>query len=370
MADEIESRQKGVSEVLQKLEDKGSDLQDLWRETRQWSLDDFQAIYDWIDCRFDHVFYESEVGEDGKDAVLKALEEGILVRSEGTVGADLEAEGLGYFMLLKSDGTGLYSTKDIALAQRKFEEFNIDRSIYVVDASQSLHFKQVFKTLEKMGYEQAGKCFHLAYGLVTLPEGKMSTRKGTVIYFSKLKQTLTDLFLNDHLSKYREEWSETELQQAARSIAIATIKYGMLNQDNTRNIVFDMKEWTSPVGNTGPYLLYAFARTQSIQRKVGEVDAGLFDGSLLEHEDERELLNQLKNFQNVVAKCIEQNRPQGMCIYLYGLARAFSRMFENCPVAMADGEALKVTRLLLVKASGEVLKKGLSLLGISVLEKM
>jgi arginyl-tRNA synthetase len=369
VADEMAKRQHEVSDMLKSLEDKESPVQFLWKQTRQWSLDDFQAIYDWVDCGFDHVFYESEVGEEGKRLVLEALDKGILTRSEGTVGADLKAHKLGYLMLLKSDGTGLYATKDIALAERKFQDFNIDRSIYVVDASQSLHFSQVFKTLELMGYDQASKCQHLAYGLVTVPEGKMSSRKGTVILFSELQRTLTEHIKNDQLNKHRGEWSEAEIDDAAHRIAVATIKYGMLNQDNLKNIVFDIEEWTSLTGNTGPYLLYAYARTRSISRKVGQVDAA-FNGERLTHETERALLNELNAFHQVVDKAVDMHRPQGMCIYLYNLSRCFSKMFEHCSVAHAEDQELKATRLALVKATGTVLKTGLGLLGITTLEKM
>jgi arginyl-tRNA synthetase len=370
VVDEMNLRLNQVSSVLKQLEDKSSPIQNLWKETRQWSLDDFKDIYNWIDCRFDHYFFESEVGDEGKNIVLKALDEGLLQQSEGTVGADLSEDKLGYLMLLKSDGTGLYATKDIALAKRKFEEFKIDRSIYVVDYSQSLHFSQVFKCLEKLGYPQAKKCYHLAYGQVTLPEGKMSSRKGTVVYFSQLKNELTQHIKAEHLKKHEDNWSTSEIDDAARKIAIATIKYGMLNQDNIKNIVFDMNEWTSLSGNTGPYLLYAYARTQSIQRKVGKIENQTFQGELLTQAEERALLTALSNFKAQVQRSIEQNKPQLICIYLYNLSRDFSRMFENCPVAKAENEALKYSRLMLVKSTGLVLKQGLSLLGIKTLEQM
>jgi arginyl-tRNA synthetase len=370
VADEMERRLREVSDTLKELEDKDSPIQDLWKETREWSLKDFQDIYSWVDCRFDHVFYESEVGDEGKDLVVKALDEGKLVRSEGTVGADLSSDKLGYLMLLKSDGTGLYATKDLALADKKFREFGIDRSIYVVDYSQSLHFKQVFKTLDLLGYPQASKCFHLAYGLVTVPEGKMSSRKGTVIFFSALKEKLTSHILENQLSKHNGDWDESELKRAAQAIAVGTIKYGMLNQDNLRNIVFDIGEWTSLTGNTGPYLMYAYARTASIMKKLGDPDLDEFNGSRLIHSEERALMTELSQFSKVIERSIEQNKPQGLCIYLYNLARAFSRMFESCPVAKAEDEELKMSRLALVKATGKTLKKGLELIGITPLERM
>ncbi|MBF0196663.1 MAG: arginine--tRNA ligase [Planctomycetes bacterium] len=370
VAAEMVKRTTEVSEVLKTLEDKNSSMQELWQETREWSLNDFKEIYSWIDCRFDHYFYESEVGDEGKQIVLDAYEKGLLVKSEGTIGADFQKDKLGFFMLLKSDGTGLYSTKDLALAKKKFENFKIDRSVYVVDYSQSLHFQQVFKTLELLGYEQSKKCYHLAYGLVTLPEGKMSSRKGTVISFSELRKQLSDYVNREFMQKHKGDWSDEEIEQATRAIAIATIKYGMLNQDNLKNIVFDMKEWTSLSGNTGPYLMYAYARTQSIKRKVGKYELNDCDWSLLSSDAEKVLLGELNQFDALVERSIEQNKPQNLCIYLYQLSKSFSRMFEFCPVAKAETESLKITRLALVDATGKVLKTGLSLLGIHTIDRM
>ena len=362
-------RNKEVSDILIKLEDKNSDIQALWAKTKEWSMKDFKEIYAWINAHFDHDFFESEVGESGKDVVVKAFEEGKLIKSEGAVGADLEKDKLGFFMLLKSDGTGLYSTKDIALAQKKFDEFKIDKSIYVVDFSQSLHFKQVFKTLELLGYEKAKDCYHLPYGLVMLPEGKMSTRKGNVITFSKLKESLEKTIKENYLNKH-EDWSESEIEEATRTISVATIRYGMLNQDNIKNIIFDMDVWTAINGNTGPYLLYAYARTQSVLRKGEEFKDGEIDLSLLEHDAEKALMTELGNFKSFVERSTEQYKPQLICIYLYQLSKCFSRFFENCPVLKAESDQLKATRLALTDATGRVIKEGLGLLGINTLQRM
>ncbi len=362
-------RNAEVSDVLKKLEDKTSDIQKLWNETKDWSLDDFKAIYTWVNCHFDHYFYESEVGETGKDAVLKALEEGKLVQSEGAVGADLEKDKLGFFMLLKSDGTGLYSTKDIALAQLKFEKYKIDRSIYVVDFSQSLHFKQVFKTLELLGYDKAKNCFHLPYGLVMLPDGKMSSRKGNVIIFSKLKNSLEKHIKENYLDKH-EDWSDEEKEEATRTISVATIRYGMLNQDNIKNIIFDMNAWTAVNGNTGPYLLYAYARTQSVLNKGEALRGSELDLNLLEQEAEKTLLSDLGNFKTMLERSTLQNKPQMICIYCYQLSKNFSRFYDLCPVLKAENEALISARLALTEATGKVLKQGLALLGINTLQRM
>eukprot|EP01097_Dermamoeba_algensis_P006937 TRINITY_DN432_c0_g1_i1.p1 TRINITY_DN432_c0_g1~~TRINITY_DN432_c0_g1_i1.p1 ORF type:complete len:762 (-),score=171.22 TRINITY_DN432_c0_g1_i1:146-2386(-) len=380
IADEMKKRTTQVNEVLKALEAKEPETTQLWEITRQWSIDDFKTIYSYLDCRFDHYFHESDVGEESKEMVIDAYNKGQLVKSEGAIGADLKKWNLGFSILLTSAGTGLYATKDLALAKRKFEDFKIERSIYVVDGSQSLHFKQVFKTLEVLGFKQAAKCFHLDYGLVTLKTGKMSSRKGNIIAFTQLKEQLSSKIDKDFMQKYREEgskkWSEEAIQEVIKKIAISTIKYGMLNQDPKKDIIFDMDAWTSKTGNTGPYLMYAYARTRSILRKVVITDEEktqhnlVLDPSLLSTEYERKILSIMSLFPETVEKAAEGYRPQSLCIYLYTLARLFSRMFEAVSVKTAEPLLLKYNRLALVDAVGVILKAGLSLLGISVSEKM
>ena len=368
--EEMAGRTKGVADTLKRLEAKEPAITELWARTKKWSMDEFYKIYDWFDARFDHYFFESEVGDTGKNMVLDYYKKGVLVQSQGAIGADLEADKLPFFLLLKSDGTGLYSTKDIALAHEKFDNFNIDTSIYVVDASQSLHFQQVFKTLEKMGYAQAKNCFHLAYGLVVLPDGKMSSRDGNIILFSELRERLDQRIRANFLDNFKGEWPDEEIAEASKRISSATIKYGMLNMDNMKVIVFDLEEWTSKSGNTGPYLLYAYARTRSILRKAGDLNTETIDWSLMAHEAEQRLLAHMAKFHETVAKSCEEYRPQILCNYLYQLAKDFSKMYDNCPVLTAETDALKTTRIQLVDAAGQLLKQGLALLGIETLERM
>lgn len=368
--EEHERRQQGVRDVLKALEQGEPELTALWRETRQWSLDEFHAIYRWLDATFDHFFYESEVADEGKAIVKKALEDGLLIVSDGAVGADLSDRKLPFFMLLKSDGTGLYSTKDIALAERKFDEFHIDRSVYVVDVSQSLHFSQVFATLEKFGYEKARLCHHLAYGMVMVPEGKMSSRAGNVVPFVRLKDQLIQHVRTKFLDAFRGEWSDEEIEETARRIVIATIRYGMLNQDNNKNIVFDLEEWSNPTGNTGPYLMYAYTRTRSILREIDGYDAAAADWAALGHDTERGLLATLLRFPRVAESAALGYQPQLLCIYLYDLAKDFSRFYRECSVKRAETDGLRHARAALVDAAGQVLKTGLGLLGIQTVERM
>ncbi|ETO19250.1 hypothetical protein RFI_17980, partial [Reticulomyxa filosa] len=221
--------------------------------------------------------------EESRELVMEYYNKGILEKSQGAIGCRLD-DGLGFCMLLKSDGSGLYATKDLVLARKKFDKYKIDNSIYVVDAAQSLHFKQVFAVLKKFGYAQADKCFHLPYGLVILPSGKMGTRFGNVILFHELKKLLgdevNDKFLNAlrYPSKSKEDgqeseeeveaeaeeeekkkkkcvevykWTEEELKETERAISVGSIRYGMLNHDTNKDIIFDLKKWTLSTGDTG-----------------------------------------------------------------------------------------------------------------------
>lgn len=369
VAERIIEREKEVEDILKEIEWKKGETYSLWKETRRWSLETFHEIYKWLDVHFDHFFYESEVADLGKKLVTKYHEQNIFKESEGAIGVDLSSKQLPFFLVLKSNGTTLYSTKDLALAEKKFSEFSVDRSIYVVDIRQTLHFQQVFATLELMGFHQVKKCYHLAYGFVEGSHGEMSSRLGNVILFSQLKDKLSKKIKSDFLDKYIGEWSKDEIEEATKKIAIGTIKYGMLNQDAKKNIIFDLDEWTSQTGNTGPYLQYAYARTRSILREVGPVPT-VTDWSPLQDETEKYLLVKLSLFTETTLKAAERMDPQIMCIYLYELSKDFSRMYASCSVLKAPDQKTRVARAQLVEATGEVIKKGLELIGIQTLERM
>jgi arginyl-tRNA synthetase len=361
-----------VSRVLQRLESQDSEMKDLWMKTRQWSLDELKETFGWLNCSFEHFFFESEYGECSKELVRDFQAKGVFVESQGAVGADLSKDNLGFCVLIKRDGTALYATRDLALAQRKFEEFKIDRSIYVVDAAQTLHFQQVFRCLELMGYEQVKKCFHCSYAQVVTPEGKMSSRKGTVILMSALKERLLAKINSEFLDKYKGEWPEEERQEAARRIALATMRYGMLNVDNNSLVVFDMDAWTSKTGNTGPYMMYAYARTRSILRELGDekLDLSHVKWDLLTHETEVDVLRQINEYHGLLQSACERYSPHMVCSYVYELAKSFSRMYQNCSVLHAETPELKLARAGLVSATGLVIQHGLSLIGIETVERM
>ena len=369
-ADQRETYQLEVREILQKLEGGDPDLDTIWQETRQWSLDDFEEIYKWLGVHFDRIFFESEVDDEGKEIVLQGEQGNMFQVSDGAIGIDLEDEKLGFFLLLKSDGTTLYSTKDLALAKRKFEQYGIDRSIYVVGAEQTLHFKQVFATLRKMGYEQAELCHHLPYALVMLPDGKMSSRAGNVILFSQLREKILNSLRTQHFQARQGEWPDAEIEETSRRVAIAALKYGMLAQDPAKNIIFSMEDWLKTEGDTGTYLVYAYVRICSIVRQLGIEPSAEADCSLLVHPNEKALSRRLLDFNRVVWSAGEQFKPSLLAHALYGLARDFSRAYTTCSVKHAETPDLQHARLLLFHGVAETLKQGLDLLGIAPPERL
>ncbi|MFO7562841.1 MAG: arginine--tRNA ligase [Enhygromyxa sp.] len=373
-----------MSEILRGIETRQSEYLDLWLRTRQWSLDEFDEIYAWADVTFDRVFYESEVDEPGLKLVDEYLAKGVFIESRGAVGIENpEVKHMPFFMLRKSDGTGLYATKDLALARMKFEEFGIDRSIYVVDARQSDHFRQVFLTLEKMGFEQAEQCEHVAYEMVELPEGPMSSRKGNVITFRSLREQLAEALEREFFHAFRGQRPDAEIDQVIHQVSLGAIKYGMLARDNNQKIVFDMAEWTKiHAGDMGPSLQYVSARTASLLRKAGErelvLDEALLAGEAplqagtLEELSERGLMQELIDLPAAVAQAAYSLRPSILCARLLSLTQAYNRFQtdKRCDVIHQTDQGVVQARLLLVQATRNALAWGLSLLGIPAPEWM
>lgn len=369
VAEELESRKGEVSQILQRLESGEPDITALWLETRQWSLDSFKEIYAWLGAEFQHDYFESDVGTEGKELVLEYTEKGYFIHSDGAIGIDLNEEGLGFFMLLKSDGTGLYSTKDLALAKRKFDQFNIDNSIHVVDSTQSLHFQQVFKTLEKIGYEVGKNSYHLSYGQVERTDGKMSSRKGNVIYFSQLRDMISQKIRTEYLTKFDGIWTDEKIAETTKKIAVACIRYGMLNTDSKKNIVFDLNEWTKVNGNSGAYLLYTYARIQSIMHQANYQPIPVSFESLTS-ESETELGRAILGYDYSIEKAADTYEPHYLCLYLYDLAKAYNRFYADKKILNLKCDIEKNSRLFISYIAAKILKDGLSLLGIETIDKM
>lgn len=365
-----EANRVALTNILKELHAGEGEYYELWKETRQWSLELMQEAYDWADVKFDRWFFESEVDAPSMKLAHELQQKGLLIEDDGAVGMNLEEDKLGFCLMIKSDGTGLYATKDVELARRKFEEFGIEKNIYIVDNRQSFHFKQVFKVLEKIGFEQAKDCFHLAYEMVELKDGAMASRKGNIVALMDLIENMQATITSQYLEKYRGEWSDQEIQSTAKMVANGAIKYGMLRVDNNRKIVFDMEEWLKLDGETGPYLQYVHARINSLLEKAGTIKWTELKYELLEHPLEVALLLKCNQFGDTVAKSAESLKTLNLCAYLYELGKQFNSFYAECSVMNAPNEESKQSRMALCFAVKEIMAEGLNLLGIQAPEKM
>jgi len=362
---EISNREQ-LTAILKQLEQKSGEFYDLWKETRQWSIELMKEVYDWAGVKFDVWYWESEVDSDSVKLAREYYKKGLFIEDKGCIGADLSEYGLGFCMLLKTDGNGLYATKDIELARRKFQDYKIEKNIYVVDKRQEHHFKQVFKVLELMGFENAKKCFHLPYDFVELPDGAMSSRKGNIVPLQSLIESMVKMIKDQYLNRYVTEWTPEQIEQCAQIVAKGAIKYGMTRIDPGKKIVFDMQEWLKLDGESGPYIQYVYARINSMLNKLG---APKSEELKIEVQQEKDLVAALMSFHHVVQQATEQYRPSALTAYLYDLARAYNSFYAECPVGSSE-EPIRSSRLMLSRATALTLKQGLALLGIESPDKM
>ena len=372
---EPEARARNLAEVraiLHGMEHREPEIWALYQQTRQWCLDEFAATYEWLGVDFEVDFFESEMEGPANLIVDHFLERGVLEFSDGAIVCKLEPDLDVPAMVRKSDGTSLYMTWDLALAKVKFEDFGIQRSLYVVGSEQKFHFEQLFLALRRMGYEHADACRHVAYELVVLPEGKMSSRKGTAIALFRLRQAVCDA-IAERLTHANARVPAEDREETIRRIAVACLKYGMTRIGTNKRVVFSIDDWTNPEGDTGAYLLYSLARIRSIFRKAGEqVDlaAGVGDpGGFGVELEERALLNHLLKLPSVIDRAADNTDPSVIAAWCYDCARAFSRFWKACPVLKAD-PPLRASRLALIAATDHVMSAGLGLLGIEAVDAM
>ncbi|MFH1656614.1 MAG: arginine--tRNA ligase [Candidatus Nealsonbacteria bacterium] len=341
----------------------------LWKKINQWAEKGFKETYLKLGVSFDKVYRESKIYKKGKKIILDGLEKGIFKKDkDGAIIAKLEKYGLPDKVLLRSDGTSIYITQDIYLAILKFKEYKLKKSIYCVGNEQELYLKQLFKILEMLGYDWSKNCYHLNYGMVFLPEGKMKSREGKVVEADKLISDLKNL-AQEEILKRNSNISEKKLSDRSLKVAISALKYYLLEINPSKNIYFNPKKSVSFNGRTGPYIQYSYARICSILKKAGRLSFHNINYSCLKNEGELELIMFLSKFPSVIEKSALNYNPAILAQYLYHLSEIFNSFYENFSVLEADKET-KNARLLLINSTKIVFKKGLNLLGIDVLEKM
>jgi arginyl-tRNA synthetase len=355
-------------------------VRELWRMTREWSMVELRAVLEILDIKMDVWFYESEADDPSKEIVEELVKKGIadderpqggpvIVKIDEKLG--LKKEKYRTNVILRSDGTSLYLTKDLALAKTKFEQYHVDRSIYVVDVGQSMHLQQAFAILKLWGFPQAEKCYHLAYGIVTLPEGRMSSRKGRIILFMDVYNEAIRRVLALETER-SGNIPPGERVRIAEQVGLGALVYSMLAVDNNKDIVFDINEALSFDGRTGPYIQNAHVRANSILKKASVQPANLesatFTYELTKHEIE--LIEQLSRFPNAVQQAANEYRPLVMAAYAYDLANAFHSFYHAVPVLQSETEEMKIARLRLVAAAQQVIANALKLLDIQAPEVM
>ncbi len=347
------------------------EIVDLWKQTRQWSVDGFRDLYDVLDIHFDRFYANSEVEIQGKEMVDELIKKGIaedlrpddavIVRLDDLLG--LKKEKYRVLVILRSDGTALYSTEELALAKLKFEEYSLDKSIYVVDVRQSLHFQQVWKTLEIAGFSWAENLEHLSYELVNLPGNVvMASREGTVVLLEDLiREAKSRAF--EVVEEKNPDLNQEEKKDIARAVGLGAIKFPMLDRENTRIVTFDWETALDFNGQAAPYIQYAHVRANSILKKADGLPAADIDPVYELDPTEVSLIENISQFPAVIQNAAREYKPLHLTHALYEVARSFNAFYRQAPVLTADPE-VRDFRLQLVEASRIVLSTGLNLLGI------
>src|SRR3989338_3205832 len=353
--------------MLVKWEQGDNETIELWKKMNLWVYKGFEETYRNYEVEFDSFEFESEIYEKGKGLVDSGLAEKVFEERDGAVVAPLKKFNLPDKFLLRSDGTAIYITQDMYLAKKRFEEQNFDELIYIIGSEQNLYMQQLFAVLKLLGFPWANNLFHLSYGMVYLPEGKMKSREGTVVNADDILIELKEM-AEEEIKKRNPEIKEEDLIERKAKIALAAIKFYMLKIETHKDIHFNPKESISFDGETGPYLLYTYARAKSILRKAGKSKT-IIDYSMLKEKPEAELISLMSEFPQTVADSLRIKSTHRICHYLIALAHKFNSYYHDFPV-ISENEKLQISRLALVESVSIVLKNGLKLLAIKVLEEM
>ena len=366
---------KEAHEMLVKWEQNDPEVRALWKKMNDWVYAGFDETYKALGVGFDKIYYESNTYLVGKKKVEEGLAKGLFFRKDdNSVWADLTDEGLDQKLLLRSDGTSVYMTQDIGTAEMRFNDFPIDKMIYVVGNEQNYHFQVLSILLDRLGFKWGKELVHFSYGMVELPNGKMKSREGTVVDADDLiaamvadaKQT------SEELGKFKD-MSEEERNEIARIVGLGALKYFILKVDARKNMLFNPEESIDFNGNTGPFIQYTYARIRSILRKAqaeGISIPATLEGTMPLNEKEIELIQKLNEFGAAVEQAGKDYSPSGIANYCYELTKAFNQFYHDYSILGADTAEEKVVRLVLAQNVGKTLKNGMALLGIEVPERM
>ena len=365
-----------AQQMLLKWEAGDEDVVALWEKMNQWVYDGFDVTYKNIGVDFDTYYYESNTYLLGKEFVAEGLKTGVFEQdADGSVWCDLTEDGLDRKIVLRADGTAVYMTQDIGTAIQRIKDYpDVGGMVYTVGNEQDYHFKVLFLILKKLGFDWAKNLFHLSYGMVDLPSGKMKSREGTVVDADDLIQEMADTAeeISKELGKL-DEYSEDEKQTLYKTIGLGALKYYILKVDPKKRILFDPKESIDFQGNTGPFIQYTYARIQSILRKANMDDNGAstsLSDQITLHDKEKQLIKQLEQFPVVIQNAAEQHSPALIANYTYDLVKDFNSFYQNVSILGADSDVEKSFRVALSKTVSQTIKKAFKVLGIEVPERM
>ena len=359
-------------EMLKKWEAGDESVRSVWRMMNEWVYAGFDETYKRLGVDFDKIYYESNTYLEGKEKVLEGLEKGIMYRREdGSVWADLTADGLDHKLLLRSDGTSVYMTQDIGTAKLRYQDYPIDKMIYVVGNEQNYHFQVLSLLLDKLGFKWGKDLVHFSYGMVELPEGKMKSREGTVVDADDLMDEMiaNARQISADMGKLNDI-PEAEAAEIARIIGLGALKYFILKVDPRKNMTFNPKESIDFNGNTGPFIQYTYARIQSLLRKTAEAGMEAAISDVEPNEKEISLIQRLADFPGVVADAGRSYSPAQIANYVYDLVKEYNQFYHDYSIMKEENEAVRAFRIKLSAVVGDVIRRAAGLLGIEVPNRM
>ncbi|MCF8422993.1 MAG: arginine--tRNA ligase [Bacteroidia bacterium] len=362
-----------TQEMLLKWESSDKEIIDLWKMMNGWVYDGFAISYNKLGVDFDKIYYESNTYLLGKEVVQDGLAKGVFYKKDnGSICIDLTKDGLDEKVVLRSDGTSVYITQDMGTAIERFKEFpTISQMIYTVGNEQDYHFKVLFKILEKLGYAWAKECYHLSYGMVELPEGKMKSREGTVVDADDLMDGMiaTAKETTEESGKVTN-FTEEEKEQLYNTIGMGALKYFILKVDPKKKMLFDPKESIDLHGNTGPFIQYAHARIKSILRDYNNTTDITISDNITLHEKEKELIKIQYDFAKILEEAANTYNPAVVANYTYELAKLFNQFYNECSVLKEENKEIKQFRIKLIETTANIIKNGMLCLGVNVPERM
>ena len=365
---------KEAHEMLVKWEQNDPEVRALWRKMNEWVYAGFDETYKMMGVSFDKIYYESDTYLEGKEKVMEGLDKGIFYRrDDGSVWADLTGEGLDEKLLLRSDGTSVYMTQDIGTAKLRFQDYPIDKMIYVVGNEQNYHFQVLSILLDKLGFKWGKDLVHFSYGMVELPSGKMKSREGTVVDADDLiAKMIEDAYQVSREMGKNEDIPEEEAREIARKVGLGALKYFILKVDARKNMLFNPAESIDFNGNTGPFIQYTYARIQSVLRKAqsAQDNLGIQNIQVDLSEKEVELIQKMNDFGEVVEQAGKDYSPSGIANYCYELTKVFNQFYHDFSILNEPDEQKKAVRLMLAKNVAKILSEGMGLLGIEMPERM